>query len=368
MSDSIATQSKNRGFSDNYNQPSLGGFDPIPSSDLAPRSTPPENPVWDGLSTGTGALENKLTGSRKTALRDSYMPLVGAAPKPVTQQAQGKSSSVPTPRSGEILQRKLLPQLGSASDLAQSATKAISDSLAQVARIPLGLPNFPFFSPPVGAADRSKKESQQNAARQRTNSKVDNLTTAPPVDPASLTYAEYGIRDTTNGQLVSTRTAPFCRPAFPFAGQFFTQLSENGTDWGLGGGNFGSPNPDRYICEGIGFPTNPPPTAPPNLKPLPEALPNDTWLYGSVEVQVTGNALALSKKLWEGNGLKPFKEPGKQAPLPIAIAPPPTQEPKIATKAAPRNRIKSRPFRHTYCWRSECKGTSKKSRLNSFNE
>lgn len=54
----------------------------------------------------------------------------------------------------------------------------------------------------------------------------------------------------------------------------------------------------------------PPPSQkfPPSPAPAPYPSP-DNWYYGNVEVKVTGNALDLSKKLWEGQGIDPFTKP-----------------------------------------------------------
>jgi hypothetical protein len=262
--------------------------------------------------------------------------------------------------------------LGSASDLAQSATKANSDSLAQVAKPPFGAPNFPFFSPPVGIADRSKKEQQQNIARQLDNSRLNNATSpilgSPPFAGGQsagvaylvivrIQYSLNAVRYTAGFNTWATTdpsfylgSGQFRAIAGPISSVTFSKPQPLLLDIFINGAFF---NQVAFVAEGMsnalpesatifsvtrvdgqsdtgGSPPAPVLNPNPNLKPPVQPFPLDTWLYGSPEIQVTGNALALSKKLWEGNGLKPSKEPEKQSTLPIAIAPstPPSQERK----------------------------------------
>ncbi|MFN4831316.1 MAG: hypothetical protein ACK5L1_03745 [Pseudanabaena sp.] len=71
-----------------------------------------------------------------------------------------------------------------------------------------------------------------------------------------VSYGTYGIFDTLINAFASSTTAPYCQSNIwvPQLSSWFTQLSQNGTNWGIGGGNFGSSNPARYTCRGVGSP------------------------------------------------------------------------------------------------------------------
>jgi hypothetical protein len=185
--------------------------------------------------------------------------------------------------------------------------------------------------------EEALKESQQNTARQLDNLRINNapaptnasaathefwvVGTATLACPPTWIPFSYKVSDCLDSDSLSPtfrQTYANCGGASAYTytgtvnGQSFTEIDYTGWQ--------GAPTIEKRLKAAI---------TPPNTSPAPYP-DKDTWLYGSVEVQVTGNALALSKKLWEGNGLKPFKEPEKQAPLPIVIAPstPPSQERK----------------------------------------
>ncbi|MBD2189861.1 hypothetical protein [Pseudanabaena mucicola] len=367
------TNNANRGYSDNYSQQPLGGFDTVPNLSTNRPSNPPENPVWDGRSTGTGALSDQLADSRRTSLRDSYMPLVGTAPsqpQPPTR-AQGRSSSVPTPRGREKIQDKLLPQLGSASDLFRNTGNAISNSVATAGRLVPRLPNFPFFLDPENTK-KALRDKQQREAQQRDNSRVDNagqrIGGSPPF---------------TGGQMTGVDYAVYVKATYPNGFQRWSAGVNVWDDVGLrnliNAGQFDSitgaitgisvgevqPNLSRgYSINGVfgvSFPSlgtlaaqtieiieiqrvdNQPDTGgdpsategtDTNKKPQTPAPSPDNWYYGNVPVNVGGKALEESKKLWEEKGVDPFKQPTVKPfpqkdpiPTPDPVGSKPTQPP-----------------------------------------
>ena len=298
------------GFSDNYAPPQLGGFEPV---NVAQQSlpVPPENPVWDGRSTGTGLLENQLADSHRQSLRDSYMPLVGSPPlaSPQTTQAQGKSSSVPTPRSGEILRDKLSPQLGSAADLFQkNIGTPFANSIAGAAKFNPNFQNFPFFGFPFfGNSDDQGDGVFSGFANGYSEDagRVDSypLPNPPPFkggqSPAILYKVSYGYIRYDGATITSESINAY--GAISYSNGIITYASVNGNTYTPNAGNFNiysrnlkSGTQPWLISivrlDGLTDTGGDPPPLIPNQAPSAPPIypPANEWLYGDVNVKVGG--------------------------------------------------------------------------------
>ena len=307
-------------------------------------NTPSEKPVWDGTSTGTGALSDKLQNSRSQSLKDSYMPLVGAAPTGSATQAKGKSSSVPTPRANEQLRDKLAPKLGNASDLGTSAGVSSSASVATGGLPPLGNSNrFGFPSPNAQNSDETAKgisDLAQQYAQSLDAARVDSspAKNPPPFVGGQTAGAQYRVYfNAVNAQGVTVEAGFTVVPgpitgATPFNyepvtgcgirvdhGNGTTTININcafATNWSmrtieyLGGG---AENKDTG--------GDPPPLTPSSAPTLPAPYPSGGRSYGSPSIPSLGGDSG--------------KMAGATAPSMPAIAPTPSTSPTPSSSNAP---------------------------------
>ena len=340
------------GFSDNYAPPQLGGFDPVNVAQQR-LPAPPENPVWDGRSTGTGLLENQLADSRRQSLRDSYMPLVGSPPlaPPQTTQAQGKSSSVPTPRSGEILRDKLSPQLGSAADLFQkNIATPFSNSIAAVANFNPNFQNFPFFGLPFFGNSEDQGDGVFSGfanGYSEDAGRIDSypVPNPPPFkggqSPAILYKVSYGyIR--YDGAIITSESLN-AYGAISYSNGIITYASVNGNTYTPNAGNFNiysrnlKSGTQPWLISIVRLDGQPdtggdPPALIPNQAPSapPVYPPANEWLYGDVNVKVGGVSDSPNMANTPFSGLN---SPVAAMPNPELPSVEPTPNPAIAKSA-----------------------------------
>jgi hypothetical protein len=189
--------------------------------------------------------------------------------------------------------------------------------------------------------EEALRESQQKLARQLDNSRINNAPQLTGSQTVTITVKTFTTAPESPAG-VEASNAVFTNVVIPLGATFSVERYADTSSF-TGASSAVRLSDGRYYQGGNTFTatraswsqrittvsmvintTNQDPVTSSPQPPYPNP---DTWLYGSPTVQVGGSALELSKKLWEDNGLKPFKEAEPLKPLNISLSPDNTDNP-----------------------------------------
>lgn len=189
--------------------------------------------------------------------------------------------------------------------------------------------------------EEALRESQQKLARQLDNSRINNAPQLTGSQTVTITVKTFTTAPESPAG-VEASNAVFTNVVIPLGATFSVERYADTSSF-TGASSAVRLSDGRYYQGGNTFTTtrtswsqrittvsmviNTTNQDPVTSSPQPPYPNPDTWLYGSPTVQVGGSALELSKKLWEDNGLKPFKEVEPLKPLNISLSPDNTDNP-----------------------------------------
>jgi hypothetical protein len=189
--------------------------------------------------------------------------------------------------------------------------------------------------------EEALRESQQKLARQLDNSRINNAPQLTGSQTVTITVKTFTTAPESPAG-VEASNAVFTNVVIPLGATFSVERYADTSSF-TGASSAVRLSDGRYYQGGNTFTAtraswsqrittvsmviNTTNQNPVTSSPQPPYPNPDTWLYGSPTVQVGGSALELSKKLWEDNGLKPFKEAEPLKPLNISLSPDNTDNP-----------------------------------------